>query len=81
MKTYIIDTGREMALQILSISLIKDISFRKNFFDMALLFINSMLKNNILCSVEPMYGLTNAHIEKLESVDKYLLQKIFNASR
>ena len=39
-----------------------------------------MLINSILCSVESMYGLTNTHIQKLESVDKYLLRKIFNAS-
>ena len=39
-----------------------------------------MLINSILCSIELLYGLTNAHIEKLESVDKYLLRKIFNAS-
>ena len=34
--------------------------------------------NGILCSIETLYGLTNAHIEQLEKCDRLLMRKVFN---
>ena len=39
-----------------------------------------MLINSMLCSVEALYGLGVAHIEKPENVDKYMFRKLLNAS-
>ena len=36
-----------------------------------------MLLSSILCNSEVLYGLKKAHIDKLESVDKYFWKKIF----
>ena len=44
-----------------------------------MMFRNSMLINGILCSIESVYGLTNAHIEQLELCDRILMRKIFNS--
>ena len=45
---------------------------------MAKLFRNSKLVSGILCSIETVYGLTNAHIEQLEQCDRMLMRKVFN---
>ena len=39
-----------------------------------------MLVDSILCSIEALYGMTNAHMDKIEKVDKYLLKQNLNAS-
>ena len=62
------------------ISLLKEVYFGKYYFEMAFLFRNSMLINSMLCSIEALYGLKDTHIEKLESVDRYFLRKLLNAS-
>ena len=62
------------------LSLMREVYFGKYFYEMALLFRNSMLINSILCSIEAVYGLKAVHIEKLENVDKYLLRKLLGAS-
>ena len=49
---------------------LKEVSFGEYFFEMAVLFRQSMLLNSILCNSEVLYGLTKTHIETLESVDK-----------
>ena len=39
-----------------------------------------MLNNSIvLCNVEVLYGLTEAHVDKLEAVDKTYMRRIFQA--
>ena len=38
-----------------------------------------MLVNGMLCNSEVLYGLTNTHIETLESVDKYFWRKVFTS--
>ena len=57
---------------------LKEISFGKYYFEMAVLFRQSMLLNSILCNSEVLYGLKKSHIETLESVDKYFWRKVFN---
>jgi hypothetical protein len=46
---------------------------------MAVLSRQSMFVNSILCNSELLYGLTNTHIERLESVDTYLWNNVFNS--
>ena len=57
--------------------LLKETSFGHHYFEMAVLFRNSMLLNGILCNSEVLYGVNKNHIETLESVDKYFWRKIF----
>ena len=52
-------------------------SFSFNYFEVAILFRNSILINEMLCSVESLNYLNKCHIEKLESCDKYLMTKLF----
>ena len=61
------------------ISLLKEISFGQHYFEMAVMFRQSLLINSILCNSEVLYGLSKTHIEKLESVDKYFLKNIFSS--
>ena len=50
--------------------LLKEMSFGQYYFEMAVLFRQSMLLNGILCNREVLYGENKNHIETLESVDK-----------
>ena len=61
------------------IGLLKEVSFGHYYFEMALLFRNSMLINGILCSVDALYGITNTHIEQLEQCDRMLMRKLFSS--
>ena len=61
------------------IGLLKEISFVQDYFEMAVLFRQSMLINGILCNSEVLYGLNKSHIEKLESVDIYLWRNVFSS--
>ena len=61
------------------LSILKEISFGFYYFEQAMQLRNAKLINGILCSVEALYGLTSAHIEKLERCDSYFFRKIFNA--
>ena len=61
------------------LSMLKEVSFGFHYFEMAILFRNSMLVNGILCSIEALYGLKNSHIEQLEQCDRILMRKVFNA--
>ena len=65
------------ANQILGI--LKEISFGPYYFEQALQLRNAKLINGMLCSIEAMYGLTLAQIEKLEKCDRYFFRKIFNS--
>ena len=60
------------------IGILKEVSFGYHYFPTAILFRNSKLVSSMLCSIETLYGLTNAHIEKLEQCDRLLLRKVFS---
>ena len=60
-------------------SMLNEVSFGQYYFETALMFRESMLINSMLCNVEVLYGLTKAHIEKLEAVDKTYLRRIFQS--
>ena len=57
----------------------KIISFGHYYFQMAILFRQSMLINGIMCNGEVIYGVSKTHIETLEAVDKYFWRKVFGA--
>ena len=59
------------------IGMLKEVSFGHHYFEMALLFRDSMLINGMLCSVKTLYGLTNSHIEQLEQCDTMLMRRLF----
>ena len=61
------------------LALLKEVHFGHFYFEMAILFRNSILVNSILCSIEALHGLKASHVDKLESCDKFLLRKILNA--
>ena len=61
------------------IGLLKEISFGHHYFQMAILFRQSMLVNSIMCNSEVLYGVSQTHIDTLESVDKYFWRKVFGA--
>ena len=63
------------------VSILKEISFGFYYFEQAMQLRNAKLINGILCSVEALYGLTAAHVEKLERCDSYFFRKIFNAPK
>ena len=56
----------------------KEVSFGYHYFSIAILFRNSKLVSGMLCSIETVYGLSNAHIEQLEQCDRMLMRKVFN---
>ena len=60
-------------------SMLNEVSFGHYFFEMALMFRQSMLINSILCNVEVLYGITKTHVEKLEAVDKTFMRRIFQS--
>ena len=60
-------------------SLLTEISFGQHYFEMAILFRNSMLINSILTSSEVLYNVEMNHIKMLERCDKNLLVRIFSA--
>ena len=57
------------------LGMLKEVSFGYHYFQIAMLFRNSKLVNGILYSIETLYGLTNAHIDKLEQCDRLLMRK------
>ena len=63
------------------LSTLKEVSFGYHYFEMGLLFRNSMLINGILCSIEALYGLKSHHIEMLEKCDRYFLRQLFNSGQ
>ena len=60
------------------IRMLKEISFGHHYYEMAIMFRQAMLVNSIMCNSEVLYGLSKAHIEKLESVDVYLWKNVFS---
>ena len=61
------------------LSLLKEVNFGQYYFEMTILFRNSILLNGMLYSIEALHGLTNVHIQQLENCDKYLLSKALDA--
>ena len=59
------------------LGILQEVSLGPHYFKMALLFRNSILLSSMLCSSEVLYGITNAHIEKLEQVDRIFFRKVF----
>ena len=49
------------------IGLLKEISFGQYYFQMAILFRQSMLIKGIMCNSEVLYGVSKTHIETLEA--------------
>ena len=46
---------------------------------MAMLFRTTMLINGMLCSIEALYGITNGHLDQLESCDTMLFKSLFQS--
>ena len=61
-------------------SMLEEISFGPNYFEIALLLRSSLFISSILVNSEVWYGLTLSEIEQLEIVDQPLLKKILEAS-
>ena len=54
---------------------------KKKYFEVAILFRNSLFVSSLLCNSEVWFNLTNAELNLLESVDLMLLRKILNAPK
>ena len=67
--------GLGIVNQILAI--LKEFFFGPFYFEMALMFRQSMLINGILCNFEVLNGFTKAHIETIEALDKNFMRRIF----
>ena len=61
--------------------ILQEVSFGPHYFKMALLFRNSILVNSMLCSAEALYGITKAHIEKLEQADRMFFRRLFQVPK
>ena len=61
------------------VSLLKEVSFGIYYFQMGLLFRNSLLLNGILFNTEVIHGLTDKHIEMLEECDKLFMRNLFES--
>ena len=61
------------------LSTLKEVSFGFYYFQMGILFRNSMLVNGMLCSIESLYGLKMHHIETLEKCDKSFFRQLFKS--
>ena len=61
------------------LGMLSEVTFGPYYYQTALLFRQSFLINSILCNFEVLYGLKKIHIDKIESIDKYLLSRIFNS--
>ena len=60
------------------LSLLKEISVGKFYFQMAILFRSSLLINRTLFNMEALHGIKNKHLEIIEESDKGLMRKIFD---
>ena len=61
-----------------TVSMLEEISFGYYFFEIAIMFRNSMFLNGILCSSEVLYGVTKEHVEMLEKTDRMFMRRVFN---
>ena len=69
------DKGIGIINQIMSI--LKEVCFGFHYFQMGLLFRNSLLINGILFNTEVLHKLSNKHIEQLEECDKIFMRRLF----
>ena len=60
------------------IGILQEVSFGQQYFKMALLFCNSFLLCSMLFSSKVLYEITNAHIEKLEPVDRICFRNVLH---
>ena len=58
--------------------MLKEVSFGYYYFEIAMMFRNSMFLNGILCSIEVLYGMNSEHIEKLEKCDRSYMRRVFD---
>ena len=58
--------------------MLQEVSFGYYYFEIALMFRNSMFLNGILCSSEALYGIKNEHIEMLEKCDRAFMRRVFD---
>ena len=68
--------GNGIVNQILG--LLDGISFGEFYFEMALLFRNSLLINGILYNMEALHGFKKKHLDIIEECDKNLMRRLFN---
>ena len=57
--------------------MLQEVSFGPHYFQMAILFRNSILLSSMLCNAEVLYGITQAHVEKLEQADRIFVRRLF----
>ena len=62
-------------------TMLEEIPFGPNYFEMAKLFRNSLFLSSILLNCEAWYGLTMKDIEIFENLDTMLLKKIFETPK
>ena len=62
------------------ISILQEVSFGPHYFQMAILFRESILLSSMLGSSEVLYGITKTHIEKLEQADRIFFRRLFEVS-
>ena len=57
-------------------SMLEDICFGKFYFQVAMVFRNSLLISSLLTNAEAWYNITSGEIEELERVDESLLRRV-----
>ena len=57
--------------------MLQEVSFGPHYFQMAILFRNTILLSSMLCNAEVLYGITQAHVEKLEQADRIFFRRLF----
>ena len=60
-------------------SMLEDICFGKYYFQVTMVFRNSLLISSLLTNAESWYNLTAAEIDELEKVDENLLRRVLEA--
>ena len=71
------DKGLGIVNQIISI--LKEVSFGKFYFEIGLLLRITILVNGILFNTEAMFNIQQRHIDQLEDCDKIFMRKLFNS--
>ena len=63
------------------ITILEGIPFVKYYYEVGVILRNTLLVSSMLCNTEAWYGITQAELELLESVDTQFLRKLLNAPR
>ena len=61
------------------ISIIKEVSFGFHYFEIGLLFRNSLLINGIMFNLEVIHNLSTKHVDLLEDCDKMFMTNLFES--